>query len=777
MRPEGHHLIPRPFGPRPTYRCLPCLLVGAMLTVVGPASGQTVADAAPDVSVALDGPAPPVPPAVVNRDASGRVTIRAVALPEPLSVDGRLDERVYATVPAISDFIQQEPIEGAPATERTEVWIFFDQDSVYVAARLWESEPDRVIANEMRRDNTTIFRGNDNFAFAFDTYYDRRNLVSFEVNPVGGRLDGQVTNEQQINTDWNPVWEVSVGRFEGGWTMEAAVPFKSLRYRPGRTQVWGVNLRRFNLWKNEWSFVTPIPNSFGQRGMLQASLAATLVGLEVPGGSRNLEIKPYVVSNVSSDATVTPRVSNDVGGNMGVDVKWSLAENLTADFTYNTDFAQVEADEQQVNLTRFSLFFPEKREFFLENQGTFSFGGVATRAGGDAPVLFYSRRIGLDQGAVVPIEVGGRLTGRVGRFSLGVVNIRTDDAPVSGARPTSFSVVRLKQDVLRRSSVGLILTDRSVGAAGAGRNLAYGVDGTFAFFDNVAINTYWARTRTDGALSGHDTSYRLQFQYAGDRYGLQFERLLIGERFNPEIGFVRRDNVRRTFGEARFSPRPADSSLVRRFSWTGSVDYVEDEVGRGLETHDVEGEFAIEFQNTDRFAVTYTDSYERLPRPFRIGPGVTLPVGGYDFASISVGHTFGPQRVVPATVSVERGTFYNGHKTSLTLAQVRVNPSSQLSIEPRYSANWVDLDEGSFATHLVGPRVTYTVTPLMFVSALVQYSSAAEAVSTNLRLRWEYQPGSELFVVFNEERDTGVRGFPDLSNRAVIVKINRLWRP
>ncbi|MBI4264769.1 MAG: carbohydrate binding family 9 domain-containing protein, partial [Acidobacteria bacterium] len=437
-------------------------------------------------------------------------------LDRPLAVDGRLEEAVYSSVPAISDFVQQEPNEGAPATEKTEVWVFYDADNVYVVARCWESEPDRVIANEMRRDNTTIFQGNDNFAFAFDTFYDRRNVVSFDVNPVGGRLDGQVTNERQINTDWNPVWDLAVGRFEGGWTLETAVPFKSLRYQPGRAQIWGINLRRRNLWKNEWSFVTPIPNSFGTRGIFQASLAATLVGLEAPPGSKNLELKPYIVSSLRSDTTVRPAVANDVDGDVGLDVKYGLTQNLTADFTYNTDFAQVEADEQQINLTRFSLFFPEKREFFLENQGTFSFGGVATRAGGDAPVLFYSRRIGLNQGTVVPIEGGGRLTGRVGRFSVGVLGIRTEEEAASRARPTTFSVVRLKRDVLRRSSVGLMVTNRSVAQAGTGANTAYGIGGTFA--------------------------------------------------------------------QARFSPRPARNRVVRRHSWTGAIDYVEDAAGRRLET-------------------------------------------------------------------------------------------------------------------------------------------------------------------------------------------------
>jgi hypothetical protein len=235
--------------------------------------------------------------------------------------------------------------------------------------------------------------------------------------------------------------------------------------------------------------------------------------------------------------------------------------------------------------------------------------------------------------------------------------------------------------------------------------------------------------------------------------------------------------MRRSLALARFSPRPASSRLIRRYSGIGSIDYVQNDTSGQLETRELDGEFAIEFQSTDRFSAGVNDTYEFLPLPFRIAPGVTLPVGGYDFSSVRVGHTFGRQRVASGTALVEHGTFYNGHKTALTLNQSRLNPSSQLSLEPSYSVNWVDLQEGSFTTHLVGSRVTYTMTPLMFASALVQYNSTNQTVSANVRLRWEYQPGSELFVVYNDERTTLTRGFPDMTTRAFIVKINRLFRP
>ena len=477
------------------------------------------------------------------------------------------------------------------------------------------------------------------------------------------------------------------------------------------------------------------------------------------------------MSDLTSDLAAAPRISNELGGDVGLDVKYGVTPNLAADFTYNTDFAQVEADEQQVNLTRFSLFFPEKREFFLENQGTFTFGGVSSGGrAGDTPILFYSRRIGLNGARVVPIEAGGRLTGKIGRFSLGLLNIQSDDEPVSETRATNFSVVRVKRDLLGRSSIGVLYTRRADG--GTGRNDAYGVDADFVFLDNVTINSYWAQTRTPG-LEGDDTSHRLRLNYAGDRYGVELERLAVGDDFNPEVGFMRRDDMRRHYGQLRFSPRPRSIEAVRKFSWTTSLEHIENGSGQ-LETRDWNGAFGIEFENSDRFNVSYNRTYEFLPEGFDIATGVTLPVGGYEFDTGRISYNFGRQRPVAGNVSVQHGTFYSGYKTTFGVSRVRMIFSPQLSIEPRYSVNWVDLAEGAFTTHLAGSRVTYTMTPKMFVSTLLQYNSGNDSISTNARLRWEYQPGSELFLVYNEQRDTLTPRFPELVNRALILKFNRL---
>ena len=732
---------------------------------------------------AQSAPPAPVAPETISRDAEGRATVRAVRLSQGLRIDGILDEAHYTTVPAMSDFIQVEPQYGLASTERTEIWVSFDDANVYVTARLWDTDLEHLVATEMRRDSTTMFQGNDVVSFLFDTFYDRRNGVMFTVNPIGGRSDTQITGDRQFNQDWNPVWEVKTGRFDRGWTMEAAIPFKSLRYRPGAGQVWGFNAQRTKRSKNEMSLLTKVPLGRQQAAMTQTSYAATLVGLVAPHGGHNLDLKPYATSSLTTNRNVSPAIANDPGVAAGLDVKYAVTQGLSADLTVNTDFAQVEADEQQVNLTRFSLFFPEKREFFVENQGTFAFGGVqlGTNFNGNnnnstAPILFYSRSIGLNQGRVVPLKAGGRMTGRIGRFTLGLLDAQTgaeDEALPAAARTTNFSVVRLRRDILRRSSVGVIATGRSVAQNGVGRNLAYGVDGSFAFFSNLNINTYWARTETD-QRRGDDTSYRAELNYNADRYGVQLERLAVGDDFNPELGFIRRDDMVRSNVQLRFSPRPRRWPSIRRLRYQVNMAYVENGAGV-LESREREGEFVVEFQSGDQFQLGYSNQHEQLLAPFRI-VNLTIPVGVYDFQDARVTMNFGRQRRLGANLSVEHGTFYGGHRTAFSASQGRVSMTNALSLEPTYSLNRVEVPQGRLTTHLAGSRVTYTVTPLMFVSALLQYNTSTNAVSTNARLRWEYQPGSELFVVYNDERDTLSRGFPSLSTRSLVIKINRLFR-
>ncbi|MEQ1896410.1 MAG: DUF5916 domain-containing protein [Vicinamibacterales bacterium] len=713
-------------------------------------------------------------------DAEGNMTLRAVKLTAPLRLDGQLDEALYTTVAPASDFIQMEPKPGTAATEKTDVWVAFDATNIYVTVRCWDSRPPSGwIMDEMRRDSNNIPR-NENVAFFFDTFYDKRTALLFEVTPLGAFYDAQASNLRPGSADWNPLWRQAVGRFEGGWTAEMALPFKSLRYQPGASQTWGFNLRRTVRWKNEESFMIKLPLIAGFSGaaaIFQIANSAKLVGIEAPAASKNIEIKPYAVANVATDRISNPRKDNDGDTEVGLDFKYGVTNNLTADFTYNTDFAQVEIDNQQVNLTRFSLFFPEKREFFLEGQSIFDFGGASSGgagAGGTTPLLFFSRRIGLNGGLVIPIQGGGRLTGRAGAFTVGAMDVQTDDDALSRSPSTNFSVLRMRRDLLTRSSIGMIYTGRSNAALGTGRSQTVGVDANFNLRNFVTINTYAAKTDTP-ALSGDDTSYRIQASLNRDRYGVEFDRLAVGDNFNPEVGFVQRDDFRRTNLLARFSPRPKNNRLVRKYYYQGSIDRFVDKQGE-IQSRNYQGYFSIELQNTDRLTAQVNSSAERLVRPFTIYRGVTLPVGRYDFNSANVSMSLGNQRALSGSIGLDVGTFYNGNKTSLTFGGARARITPQLSLEPAVSVNWISLTQGEFRNSVLSTRTTYTVTPRMFVSGLVQYASATRTTSTNVRFRWEYVLGSEMFLVYSDELDASVKGFPDLRNRAIVFKINRMFR-
>jgi hypothetical protein len=728
----------------------------------------------------------PTPPAVVTRDAEGHITVRAVRTTESVRIDGKLDDAIYTATEAIVNFVQQEPDEGKAATEKTEAWVFFDDNQVYVSARCWESRPDRRVANEMRRD-TNQLRQNDTFAVLFDTFHDRRNAYLFYANAIGGLADSQITDEGPPNVDWNTVWNIKTGSFDGGWTIEMAIPFKSLRYQPGREQIWGINLRRVVRWKNEWSYLAQVPRALTTfRGILKVSSAATLVGLEAPSGRSNIELKPYALAGVTADNTVTPRVDNDATTRFGADLKYGLTQNLTADVTANTDFAQVEVDEQQVNLTRFNLFFPEKRDFFLEGLGVFAFAGRASAGlaagSGDTPYLFFSRRIGLDGGRVTPLRAGGRLTGKAGGFTLGLLNVQTGEveSPTEGQPPlidnANFTVLRAKRDILRRSSVGGMFTHRTSTPGRTGANDGYGVDATLSFYQNVRFDAYLAATRTEGKR-GDDLSYRGLFDYTGDRYGLQLERLVVEPNFLPEVGFLRRTDMRRNFGQARFSPRPATLKHVRKLTTQASLNYVTNNHDR-LDTREVVGLFQTELTNSDVAEVRYTDSFDRLTRPFDVATGVRIPVGAYDFRTWLFSYTGGQQRRISGAVVYEAGTYYGGERQTLSINGARMQVTPQMSLEPSVSVNFLDLSARDKTLTVVRTRATYTVTPRMFVSTLLQYNNSATSVGSNLRLRWEYAPGSELFVVYTDDYDTEARGsVTPLRNRAFVVKVNRFLRP
>jgi hypothetical protein len=732
------------------------------------------------VGVASDeGPPAPTPPAVIARDAEGRATIRAVRIEEPLTVDGVLDEGHYQAILPIADFIQQEPREGEPASEKTEVWVLFDRQHLYVSARCHDSQPERIVGNDMRRDGRNVGQ-NDNLSLMLDTFHDRRNGYEFLINSVGGMVDNQITDERDINRHWNTVWFCKSRRDARGWTAEIAIPFRSLRYRAGGRQVWGINIRRSVWWKNEYHYVSPVPRIYGPRGILRVSSAATLVGVEAPASSLNLELKPYAVSGVKADRAVDRALDDDFERDAGFDAKYGVTRSLTADLTFRTDFAQVEDDDQQVNLTRFSVFFPEKRDFFLEGQGIFAFGGVETAprpgnvfaAASNTPVLFFSRRIGLAEGRPVPIQAGGRLTGKAGRYSIGVLDIQTakSESPVAAA--TNFGVVRVKREVLRRSYVGVIGTRRSPGES-RGSNLAFGADANLSFFESLNILGYYARTDTPGRAGPQD-SYRARFDYDADLLGVQLERLAVAKDFDPEVGFLRRRDFVGNLAQLRVSRRPRFWAAARKLSLEAGLDYITDGRGR-LENRQARLLWRTDMQRGDSWSLQCDRNFEFLPRPFEVSRGVVVPVGEYRTSSFRAGYTLGTQRRVSGDLSLGRGGFYAGDRTELAY-RGRAELHTRLSLEPGLSLNRVELPQGRFTARLFSARATFSFSPSLFLASLVQYNSSNSLFSTNVRLRWEYRPGSELFVVYGDNRDTLAPRPIALQNRSVLIKLTRLFR-
>jgi Domain of unknown function (DUF5916) len=733
----------------------------------------------------------PEAPEVVTRDDQGHAILRAVRLPGPFQLDGKLDEPFYASVKGAGGFLQQEPHEGQAATDQTEVWVFFDDKNIYVSARMSETDPAKRVTTDMRRDSNNLYN-NDHIAVMFDTFNDHRNAFGVSSNAQGGMFDWQVTNEQP-SQNWNGLWEVRTADFAHGWTAEFVVPFRSLRFKEGSTE-WGINFRRMVRWKNELTFLSQVPISWGRRGLSKVSSVGALVGLQAPQSLRNLDVKPYALGSVATNNRSTPIVTNDGAAEFGVDAKWGITQSIVTDFTYNTDFAQVEDDEAQVNLTRFSVLYPEKRDFFLEGQDVFNFAGAGANQGGGqqgptavpmvgggpggnnvTPIVFFSRRIGLQNGVVIPILGGGRLLGRGNGFQVGAIHMHTEETSSARAPASDFSVLRVNRDILKRSRVGMIATRRGPGASGGDDNYAYGADASINPREELSITSFWSGTSSaTGTKASDSQSYRASVIWNADQTGLQLDHLFVGSHFNPEIGFLRRSAFRRSYAQARYSPRPKTWRAVRKMYYEGSYEYYEDPGGHP-ESREAQGAYRMELANGDQWAFEYSSQFEALHFPFIVAPGLVVPMGSYNFDQGKLLYTISPQRPLSGTVIFTYGGFYGGTLHEITW-RGRVEFGPRFYAEPTVSLNYFKTPWADGDSNLVSSRLTYTLTPRMFASALVQYQSSTATVSTNARFRWEYQPGSELFVVFSDGRNTTGPGFPTLDNRSVVVKVTKLFR-
>ncbi|MBI4442390.1 MAG: carbohydrate binding family 9 domain-containing protein [Acidobacteria bacterium] len=699
--------------------------------------------------------------------ASNHKVVYAQRIHEKITVDGNLSEPAWQSAEPAKEFVQREPTEGAPPTEWTEVRFLYDDKNLYIGAYLHESNPRGIVINQIFRD----FQGaeQDYFGLVIDPFNDDRNGYEFLVTPVGGQRDTQFFDEgRQNNLSWDGVWYSAGKIHEDYWAAELAIPFKTLRFRKEKDQVWGLHLWRRVRRKNEASFWTPLPRRFTAiRGV---ALAGELRGIENVEPGRNLYVKPYALAGVERLATRDQKTEGDFDG--GVDIKYGLGSGTSLDLTVNTDFSHVEADTQQVNLTRFPLFFPEKREFFQENAGLFQVGAPQ----GNEALLFHSRTIGLAGGEPIPILGGARLTGRAGNNYLGLLNIQTRSAGSVAA--TNFTATRFRRDLLANSNVGAIFLNRQSGQP-KDHNRAFGVDANFLFFQtDLRISPTLAKTWTPGR-QGDDWLGRIEGEWQKALFRMASSYTDIQQNFNPRMGFVRRPGRRIVRNEFELRPRLRQEtrlgSILRDISLLLPSQHVllppdaTANIG-STESRSLAPRLQIEFQDGSILIARYTQNFERLIRPFPIHSGVVIAAGDYRFNNSFLSYASNKSKTLFGTLSYDRGEFYDGEKRTLEL-EATVRPNYRFSAGVNYERNNVELPAGAFATDLVGFRVNYTFNPQISLSSFIQYNSETDQVSSNIRFRFIHRPLSDIYVVYNEQRDN----LRQRTDRAITLKYTHLF--
>ncbi len=712
-------------------------------------------------------------------DADRDYVLPAVFTTSPPEIDGHLDDPAWQQAQPITEFTQSQPNEGAPSTERTEVRVLYDAEYLYISAMMWDSQPDQMVATVLRRDES--HNDNDAFAVTLDTFHDHRNGFFFETNAHGALFDAQIIGEggtsgpgggvgSTFNDDWDAVWYAAGRMTDEGWSVEIAIPFWALRFDRSSTDAWGINFRRQIRRKTESAYWAPVSRQFNATRL---SLSGMLAGMGRMGRPRTVQVKPYALGDfgqLPSGPESMPYESHTTewGGDVGGDIKWSITPNWTFDGTVNTDFAQVEADDVQINLTRFPLFFPEKREFFLENAGLFQFGSASGRRG-PRVIGFHSRRIGVFDGEEVPILAGARLTGKSGGWNLGGLTMQTRKVDDLGLSSENHSVLRVRRDVGSRSSIGALLTNRQ--ASGSDYNRTLGFDGRWAINDQATVDGWVMKTTTPGIEADSEWAGAISANWASPEWQVTAAAMDVGDGFNPELGFVNRTGLRSYNANAFWTPYYPDSKWIRNLGPHLTFSYLTDREDRLLSRF-VHLDYDMFLKRGDKLSVAHNRFFERLDAPFEIVPGVVIPAGDYDYDEVQLEAQSDPSRVAWVRALYTWGTFWDGRRKNWDLSAgfrlgARFNASGAVNI------NDVTLAGGEFTATLVSTRLTYDFNTRLFLSGLLQYDNLTDRFLSNVRLRYNYEPLSDIFLVYNESRLTED---PTLIDRSIILKITKLFR-
>ena len=673
----------------------------------------------------------------------------AVPIPSPPVIDGVLDEPFWALVQPVTGFLQRDPVDGAPASEKTEVRIAYTPTALYFGMTMHDSEPNLIRGNILQRGGW--IDKDDNIRIALDTYDDDRNAYMFEVGVLGTQDDALISDESSTDWNWDGIYTTEARITEEGWVLEIEIPFTTIRFDDTEAPEMGIAIARTIRRKNESVFWPHIGQEY-RSGIVQVSRYARMTGLRDLQKSRHIELKPHAISG----ATHTSENGNDTRINAGIDIKASFTSNSTLDLTYNTDFAQVEADNVQVNLTRFSLFFPEKREFFLERAGLFQFGAPRETE------VFFSRRVGLD----ADILGGGRFTGQAGPISIGAMSLRTaginvpgsvSDPPNTGAGAWNL-VTRVRGNVLPRMTVGGIVTSKETVA---GHNRVAGADLQSRFWSSSSF-LLWAAKVWDSDYAGSDGSSvagQAELMLQNDRYIFEITRTVIGEAFDPALGFVPRPDQKRWGGQVGVQPRFENSSWARQFFLALGANHIQGIDGE-KQSHFRRLTARLDFQSGDRANLALTERFEGLSEHARIN-GRMVSAGDYRFRPLSAGFTPDRARSVGLKFNAALGDFWSGTRTELGGGLVWI-ANKHLTVDGSVSWNDISLPvpDGDFTTTLISTRLEAALSRKLFAYALVQWDDVSQTLQSNIRVDWIHTPGSDLFVVLDTGYLTGPLELP-----------------
>lgn len=718
--------------------------------------------------------ADPVDPTTSERPAA--VAIQASQAPV---LDGVvLGDAAWDAAPPFSSFWQTSPFEGRPASETTDVRVLYTESTLYIGVVAYDREPQRIIVSDSRRD--APLDETDGFSFILDTYQDGQNGFVFGTNPAGIEFDAQVTNEGSgsfsnarqsggagsgVNVNWDGAWEVQTQIHDEGWSAEFAIPFSTLRFPSVREQAWGINFRRTIRRRNETAYWAPLPRQFD---LYRVSLAGTLTGIQVPS-PRNLKVMPYVLSEVQRDYTGRSP-ETEFEPDFGLDVKYGITPSLTLDATYNTDFAQVEVDEQQVNLDRFSLFFPEKRPFFLENAGLFAVGDPG------AVELFFSRRIGIGpDGQAIPILGGARLSGNVAGTSVGLLNMQTEEVGAFGIPTTNFAVARVRRELPNRSSLGAIFTNKQqMGdlAPVDDYNRVVAADGRLGIGTNGLVTGFVARSFTPG-IEAPQEAFQVGGRYDSELLLLDASYSQVGAGFNPEVGFLQRTSYRKPTGLVLARLRPDDFIGIQELrphvsyrGWWGFDGF--------QETGFLHVDNHWEWRSGHEIHTGINFTREGVRAPFVISEGVVVPAGTYDHREAQIVAFTDQGRAVSLNNRLVAGGFFGGDRVSLT-STLRLRVGDTFNTEVGVQLNDVSLPGGDFTSNLLRARLSYSFTPRIYLQSLIQYNDQSNVWSANLRFGWLRAANTGLFVVFNQVSDEDALTPRLLQGRTFVVKYTHLF--